>query len=102
MATEALASAWWSMSQVSGYAFLDANLVVVQAIGGALTPTQLAQFERDYRVLFGAESSVAVLEGVTVWMGGRYNPETGEFSEPEPAPEPQPEPLPEPQPEPEL
>lgn len=79
-------------------------MVVVNFIVGDLTPEQLAQFERDYSVLFGAEFSIPVFSGTTVWVGGRYNPDTGEFTppEPEPEPEPQPEPLPEPQLEPEI
>ena len=99
------------MSSMSpdGYAFVNAEMVVVNAIGGALLPKQLEQFERDYAVLFGAEFSVPVFDGTTVWVGGRYNPETGEFTPPEPAPEPVPEViegtsevLPEPQLEPEI
>lgn len=74
------------MSSVSGYAFVDAEMIVVQAIGGDLDERQLAQFERDYKVLFGAEFYVPVLEGVTVWIGGRYNPDKGEFSPPDPQP----------------
>lgn len=84
-----------------GYAFVNADMVVVNAIGGALNESQLARFEQDYKVLFGAEFSVPVFDGTTVWVGGRYNPETGEFTQPEPAPEPEPEPQPEPQLEPE-
>lgn len=84
-----------------GFAFVNAEMVVVNAIGGNLTPQQLDRFERDYAILFGAEFSVPVFSGTTVWVGGRYNPDTGEFSAPEPAPEPQPEPQPEPEPEPE-
>lgn len=83
------------------YAFVNENMIVVQLITGELTPQQLTQFERDYAILFGAEFSVPVFENTAVWMGGRYNPDTGEFSEPEPAPEPLPEPLPEPALEPE-
>jgi len=86
---------------IVGYAFINADLVVVNAIGGDLTPQQLALLEHDYGILFGAEFSVPVFAETTVYVGGRYNPDTGEFSQPEPAPEPLPEPLPEPQPEPE-
>lgn len=96
-----LDASMWSMSP-NGYAFVNAEMVVVNAIGGDLTPSQLVKFERDYAILFGAEFSVPVYEGTTVWVGGRYNPDTGEFSEPEPAPEPLPEPLPEPALEPEI
>jgi hypothetical protein len=67
---------------VSGFAFLDAEMVVVNVIGGELDEKQLAQFERDYAALFGAEFSVPVLENVAVWIGGKYDPETGEFSPP--------------------
>jgi len=87
---------------LSGYAFVNADMVIVNAIGGELTPSQLEMFERDYRVLFGAEFSVPVFDGTTIWIGGRYNPDTGEFTPPEPAPEPLPEPQPEPHPEPEI
>jgi hypothetical protein len=60
----------------------------------------------DYRVLFGAESIVAVDADTAVWIGGSYT--DGTFTappEPEPEPEPVPiveviaEPLPEPLPE---
>lgn len=66
----------------NGYAFVNADLVVVNAIGGELNDDQLAQFEHDYRILFGAEFSVPVFEGTIVWVGGRYNPDNGEFSPP--------------------
>jgi len=79
-----------SFTPPSGYAFVNAEMVVVNAIGGELNEQQLTQFARDYRVLFGAEFSVPVFDGTTVWMGGRYNPETGEFSPPDPQPEPLP------------
>ena len=75
---------------VSGYAFVNAGMVVVNAIGGELDQKQLAQFQRDYAALFGAEFSVPVYEGTTVWVGGRYNPDTGELSPPDPQPEPLP------------
>ena len=65
-----------------GYAFVNADMVVVNAIGGSLTDAQLIRFERDYAVLFGAEFSVPVYAGTTAWIGGVYNPETGEFSQP--------------------
>jgi len=76
-----LAASMWFMSP-NGYAFVNAAMVVVNAIGGDLNDQQLAQFERDYGVLFGAEFSVPVYEGTTVWVGGHYNPDTGEFSPP--------------------
>lgn len=72
-----------SSTSPSGYAFVDCNLIVVQAIGGSLNDAQLAQFERDYKVLFGSEFSVPAYEGTTVWIGGRYNPDDGTFSPPE-------------------
>ena len=72
-----------SYTRVSGYAFINADLVVVNAIGGDLDETQLTQFQRDYAALFGAEFSVPVLDDVTVWIGGCYDPETGEFFPPE-------------------
>jgi len=67
---------------IAGYAFVNAEMKVVNAIGGALSELQLALLERDYAVLFGAEFSVPVYEGTTVWVGGRYNPDTGEFTQP--------------------
>lgn len=73
-----------------GFAFVDAEMIVVNAIGGELDERQLIQFESDYRALFGAEFSVPVFEGQTVWVGGRYNPDTGEFSPPDPQPDPLP------------
>lgn len=85
----ALESCWWFMS-VSGYAFVNAEMVVVNAIGGELSEKQLDQFAHDYAILFGAEFSVPVFEGQTVWVGGRYNPDTGEFSPPDPQPAPLP------------
>lgn len=75
---------------VSGYAFVNAQMVVVNAIGGELNEKQLDQFAHDYAILFGAEFSVPVYEGTTVWVGGRYNPDTGEFSPPDPQPDPLP------------
>jgi hypothetical protein len=71
---------------VAGFAFVDADMVVVNAIGGDLNAAQIAQFERDYGVIFGAEFSIPVGESVTVWIGGTYDPETGIFSPP-PTPE---------------
>ena len=77
-----------SFTPPSGYAFVNAEMVVVNAIGGELNEQQLTQFARDYAILFGAEFSVAVPEGTTVWIGGCYNPDTGEFSPPiEPEPQ---------------
>jgi len=81
--------AWWSMSP-NGFAFVNAEMIVVNAIGGDLDEKQLNQFAHDYAILFGAEFSVPVFEGRTVWVGGRYNPDTGEFSPPDPQPEPLP------------
>jgi len=71
---------------IAGFAFVNADMVVVNAIGGDLNPAQLTQFERDYGALFDAEFSIPVEEGVSVWVGGAYDPETGIFSPP-PAPE---------------
>lgn len=79
-----------SYMSLSGYAFVNADSIVVQVIGGELNKQQLAQFESDYRVLFAAEFSVPIMENVIAWIGGKYNPDTGEFSPP-----PQPKPLPE-------
>lgn len=75
---------------ITGYAFVNADMVVVNAIGGELTSDVLAAFERDYAALYGAKFSVPVMEGVTVWVNGTYNQETGEFSPPsEPTPPPE-------------
>jgi len=73
---------------VSGYAFINADGIVVQAIGGELDVVQQAQFLRDYSVLFGATAIIGVEQGTSVWIGGTYT--DGVF-----APPPQPEPLPE-------
>ena len=75
---------------VSGYAFVNAEMVVVNAIGGDLNEKQLEQFAHDYAILFAAEFYVPVMDGTTVYVGGRYNPDTGEFSPPDPQPEPLP------------
>lgn len=69
---------------IVGYAFVNEDMTVVQAIGGDLSPTQLAAFERDYRAIFGAEFSIPVGEDVTVYVGGKYDPETGTFTQPQP------------------
>jgi len=84
------------------YAFIDANGIVVNVISGALAPIEQQRFLADYRVLFGAESIVAVDADTAVWIGGSYT--DGTFTAP-PQPEPEPiveviaEPLPEPLPE---
>jgi hypothetical protein len=94
-----------------GYAFINADSIVVQVITGALNPAQQAQFLRDYAVLFGATAIIEVEQGTSVWIGGTYT--DGVFApppQPEPLPEMieepiamieemQPEPLPEPEPE---
>lgn len=72
------------------YAFINDAGVVVQLICGKLTESQLNLFLRDYRGLFGATSFVEVDDTVLVWIGGTYDPESGEFSPP-PSPEPEPE-----------
>ena len=93
------------------YAFIDANGIVVNVISGALAPIEQQRFLADYRVLFGAESIVAVDADTAVWIGGSYT--DGTFNappEPEPVPvpiveviaEPLPEPLPEVVTEPEI
>ena len=73
------APCWWCMS-VSGYAFLNAESVVVNAIGGELNDKQQAQFLRDYAILFGATQIVAVDDDTSVWIGGSYT--DGTFSPP--------------------
>ena len=73
------------MSPVSGYAAGACSCTRLVG-GGDLDEKQLAAFERDYAILFGAEFYVPVLEDVTVWIGGRYNPETGAFAPPDPQP----------------
>ena len=73
-----------------GYAFINAEGIVVQLITGALNQSQQAQFLRDYSELFGAVAIVAVEPNTSVWIGGAYT--EGVF-----APPPQPEPLPEPE-----
>lgn len=80
-----------SSTPLSGYAFVNAEMVVVNAIGGELNAMQLERFERDYAILFDAKLSVPVYDGTVVFIGGRYNPDTGEFTQPEPAPQPLPE-----------
>jgi hypothetical protein len=76
----------------SGYAFLNADSIVVNVISGTLNEQQQAQFLRDYAILFGATQIVEVETDTAVWIGGSYT--DGTFNEP-PAPEPLPEPLPE-------
>jgi hypothetical protein len=84
------------------YAFIDANGIVVNVISGTLAPIAQQRLLADYRVLFGAESIVAVDADTAVWIGGSYT--DGTFTAP-PEPEPVPiveviaEPLPEPLPE---
>lgn len=67
---------------ITGYAFINGAGVVVNAIAGDLSPDQVTLFEHDYRVLFGAEHSVPVYEGTSVWIGGSYDSSTGVFAPP--------------------
>ena len=76
----------------SGYAFLNADSIVVNVISGTLNVQQQEQFLRDYGILFGAVAIVEVEPDTAVWIGGSYT--DGVFTPP-PAPEPLPEPLPE-------
>lgn len=69
-------------SSPNRYAFVDAEMVVVQIIVGALSESQLARFEADYRVLFRAELSVPVYDDTPVYLGGSYDPQSGTFSPP--------------------
>jgi hypothetical protein len=66
------------------YAFINADGIVVNLISGALSPTEQQRFLADYRVLFGAESIVAVDATTSVWIGGSYT--DGTFTAP-PEPE---------------
>ena len=69
------------------YAFISPENEVRQVIAGALYPEQLAQFERDYSIIFGTTSVVEIGDdAIPVWIGGSYTPEAG-FTPP-PAPEP--------------
>jgi len=72
------------------YAFVDCEMRVVQIIVGALNDAQLAQFEKDYRVIFGAEFWIPVYEDIPIYIGGSYDPDSGAFTPP-PSPEPEPE-----------
>jgi hypothetical protein len=69
------------------YAFIDANGIVVNVVSGALAPIEQQRLLADYRVLFGADSIVAVDADTAVWIGGSYT--DGTFTAP-----PEPEPLP--------
>jgi hypothetical protein len=79
---------WWLSMSHKGYAFINAESVVVQLITGALNPSQQAQFLQDYGTLFGAVAIVSVEQDTVVYIGGSYT--EGVFALP-----PQPEPLPE-------
>jgi hypothetical protein len=71
------------------YAFINSDRIVAQVIVGSLNQTQLAQFERDYAVIFGAISTIEIADdAVPVWIGGTYTPEEG-FLPPPPPPEPE-------------
>ena len=71
------------------YAFISPESEVRQVIAGALYPEQLAQFERDYAVIFGTTSVVEIGDdAISVWIGGTYTPEAGFTPPPEPEPEP--------------
>jgi hypothetical protein len=72
--------------------FIDAHKVVVQIIVGQLDSASVATFLKSYSSLFGAEECVMVDDSVSVWIGGSYDPTSGEFSPP-PSPEPEPEPI---------
>lgn len=54
------------------YAFLNSRGIVVNCIGGALTPAQQEQFLRDYSALFGATQIVQVQGDTSIWIGGAY------------------------------
>ena len=83
---------------MSGYAFINADGIVVQVIVGNLDAQQQAQFLSDYTVLFGAAQIVAVDAETSVWIGGSYT--DGTFTAPpEPIVEVIAEPLPQPLPE---
>lgn len=71
------------------YAFINGEMVVVNVITGSLTEEQLRRFESDYGILFGSTQSVRVASGRPVWIGGSYDPSSGDFSPP-PSPEPEP------------
>jgi hypothetical protein len=75
---------------VSGYAFINDDGIVVQAIGGELDVVQQAQFLRDYSVIFGATQMIEVQDGTSVWIGGSYT--DGVFAPPPPPP-PDPNPI---------
>jgi hypothetical protein len=70
------------------YAFINAEGVVVNIISGALDESQLAQFLRDYAILFGAVNFVGVEDDAPVWIGGSYDSDSGIFTPP-PIPEPE-------------
>ena len=84
---------WWLSMSHKGYAFINAESVVVQLITGALNPSQQAQFLQDYGTLFGAVAIVAVEQDTVVYIGGSYT--EGVFAPP-PQPEPEPEVIEEP------
>lgn len=74
------------------YAFVDCEMRVVQLIVGALNDSQLARFEADYRVIFGAEFAIPVYDDTPIYIGGSYDPDSGTFSLP-PTAEPEPDPI---------
>jgi hypothetical protein len=71
------------------YAFINDEGVVVNIISGALEESQLAQFLRDYAILFAAVNFVRVEDDAPVWIGGSYDSDSGTFTPP-PTPEPEP------------
>lgn len=81
-----------SSTSPKGFAFVNAEMIVVNAIGGNLTPQQVARFEADYRVIFGAEFAIPVYDDTPIYIGGSYDPDSGTFSPPPPA-EPEPDPI---------
>lgn len=70
------------------YAFINAENEVRQVIVGAVSPDQLAQFERDYAVIFGTTAVVEINDdSIPVWIGGSYTPDAGFTPPPAPQPE---------------
>ena len=83
---------WCFGMSVKQYAVVDQYSVVVNLIVGDLSEAQAASILSVETMIRGAVDMVLVEDGQVVWIGGTYDPESGEYSPP-PSPEPEPEPI---------
>lgn len=68
--------------------FLNSENIIVQMISGLLDDQSKKAFLRDYGMIYHAVSILEVDDSTRVWIGGTYDPSSGEFLPP-PSPEPE-------------